>query len=432
MNASRCIHNFNPQGYNICCFSGHVHENIKQQNDRYFRRYTAGQVCWFYLLWRVKMKKMKTGLSLLLCLSMGLMSGCGSKEESKTPSQTEDTTVDTETDDDVSGELVIYTSMYDFAIEMMDEAIKAKFPNLKPGNGDSFFYYSGTSALITKIYGEMGENRDQPLDADMFMVAEPAFSLELKDYGYLHPFEVENADKLLRFDYDKEGYWYPVRVLNMVLAYNPDMEAKWAEKGVTIPKTFKDFASDPALKGYISMSDPMTSGSAYASVVSLLDKYGEEYLQNLSANKVMRESGSTAIAKLQSGECAAIMILEESILKYINDEEKKGHEVTDLKVIYPEDGVVLIPSTVMIVAEEYSKNVNTEAAEAVAKWMLTDEAQEIIMKGYMHSVLADMEEYPAHSIPTDELIKMDLGVDWEKAYHNREQINNLWTETVTK
>ena len=54
------------------------------------------------------------------------------------------------------------------------------------------------------------------------------------------------------------------------------------------------------------------------------------------------------------------------------------------------------------------------------------------MKGYMHSVLADMEEYPAHSIPTDELIKMDLGVDWEKAYHNREQINNLWTETVTK
>ena len=375
---------------------------------------------------------MKKGLAFLMCLCMGLMTGgCGSKSDDNKPSSGGNDTAETEDTDDVSGELVIYTSMYPFAIEMMDEVLKEKFPDLKPGNDGSFFYYSGTSALITKIYGEMGDKRDQPLDADMFMVAEPAFSLELKDYGYLHPFEVEGAEDLLRFDYDEEGYWYPVRVLNMVLAYNPEMEQKWAERGVTIPRSFKDFASDPSLKGYISMSDPMTSGSAYASVVSLLDTYGEEYLDDLSKNKVMRESGSTAIAKLQSGECAAIMILEESILKYIDDEEKKGNTVTNLEVIYPEDGVILIPSTVMIVAEEYSKNVNTEAAEAVAQWMLTEEAQQIIMQAYMHSVLTDVEAYPKNSIPTEELIEMDMGVDWEKAYHDREKINNLWTEKVT-
>ena len=223
-----------------------------------------------------------------------------------------------------------------------------------------------------------------------------------------------------------------MRVLNMVLASNPEMEQQWAEKGVNIPKTFKDFAYDPSLKNYISMSDPMTSGSAYASVVALLDKYGEEYLDKLNENKVMRESGSTAIAKLQSGECASIMILEESILKMIDDEEKKGNEVKNLKVTYPEDGVILIPSTVMIVAEEYSKNVNTEAAEAVAKWMLTEEAQKIITQAYMHSVLVSGVDCPAHSIDTNELIGMDMGVNWDKAYHEREQINALWTEKVTK
>ncbi len=380
------------------------------------------------------MKRM-ISMVLVLALCLGLMAGCGSKSPEEPSGAKEETqeekAPETEVMEDVEGELVIYTSMYPFAIEMMDEILKKKFPNLKPGNDGSFFFYSGTSALITKIYGEMGENRNQPLDADMFMVAEPAFSLELKDYGYLHPFEVENADQLLRFDYDKEGYWYPVRVLNMVLARNPENEKKWADMGITVPKTFKDFAYDPALKGYISMSDPLTSGSAYASVVALLDKYGEEYLDKLSANKVMRESGSTAIAKLQSGECAAIMILEESVLKYISDEEEKGNKVTNLEVIYPEDGVILVPSTVMIVAEEYSKNVNTEAAEAVAKWMLTEEAQEIIMQAYMHSVLAAEKNYPAHSIDTNELIKMDMGVDWEKAYHEREKINNLWTEKVT-
>ena len=334
--------------------------------------------------------------------------------------------------EDVEGELVIYTSMYPNVIEKMDEALKKEFPNLIPGNEGSFFFYSGTSKLITKIYGEMGEKRDQALGCDMFMVAEPAFSLEMKDYGYLHSFEVEGASELLRFPYDEDGYWYPVRALNMVLAWNPEKAEEWAEKGVSIPRTFKDFAYDPSLKGYISMSDPMTSGTAYAAVCSLMETYGEEYLDKLGENKVMRESGSTAIAKLQSGECAAIMILEESILTYISDEAAKGNTVTNVEVIYPEDGVVLIPSTVMIVADEYSKNVNTEAAEAVAQWLLTGEGQSLVMQGFMHSVLAGSDEYPAGSMDTDILIEKDLGVDWEKAYHNREANNNLWTMKVTQ
>ncbi|MBQ7535526.1 MAG: extracellular solute-binding protein [Stomatobaculum sp.] len=339
---------------------------------------------------------------------------------------------DSEPDTSVEGELVIYASMYPFALDMLDEALKKKFPELTPGNDGSFFFYSGTSALITKIYGEMGDKKDQPIGGDMFMVAEPSFSLEMKDYGYLESFEVENAAERLRFPCDPEGYWYPVRVCNMVLACNPEKAAEWEAKGVRIPKTFKDFAYDPSLKNYISMGDPLTSGTAYAAVCSLLETYGEEYLDKLGENKVMRESGSTAIAKLQSGECAAIMILEESVLKYIHDEEEKGNKVTNLEVIYPEDGVVLIPSTVMIVKEEYSKNVNTEAAEAVAQWFLTEEAQKLIMKAYMHSVLAGMKEHPENSVDTDSLIKKDMGVDWEKAYKNRSQIVNLWTEEVTQ
>ena len=73
-----------------------------------------------------------------------------------------------------------------------------------------------------------------------------------------------------------------------------------------------------------------------------------------------------------------------------------------------------------------------EAAEAVAQWLLTEDAQKLIMQGFMHSVLAGSDAFPEHSIPTDELISKDLGVDWEKAYKSREDINNLWTEKVTQ
>ena len=333
--------------------------------------------------------------------------------------------------EDVSGKLAIYSSMYQFVIDMMDEAIKAEFPNLEPAFDGSFFFYGGTSSLITKLYGEMETGT---LGCDMMLVAEPAFSLELKDAGYLEPIEIEGADTLLRFPYDAEGYWYPVRVCNMVLAYNPEKVEEWAAKGVNIPKTFKDFATDPALKGLISMGNPLTSGTTYAAVASLTqdDHYGKDFLKGLAANEVMIESGSTAIAKLETGECAAIMILEESILKVLKEAADAGTPKTNVACIYPEDGVVLIPSTVMTVAEEHSANVNIEACEAVEKWLLSEEAQKLILQGYMHSVFADMTEIPYESVDTNGLIEKDLGVDWENAYKNRESINTAWTKIVTE
>ena len=332
--------------------------------------------------------------------------------------------------EDVEGEIVIYSSMYQFVLDKLDEALKEEFPNLTPGNEGSFFFYGGTSSLITKIYSEMETGT---LDCDMMLVAEPALSLELKEAGYLEPVEIENPDELLRFPYDEEGYWYPVRVCNMVLAYNPEMVDEWASRGVTIPQSFEAFANDPALKGYISMGNPLSSGTTFATVASLTqdNHYGLDYLKGLAANKVMIESGSTAITKLQTGECAAIMILEESILKALKDAEDAGTPITNLKCIYPEDGVVLIPSTVMTVAEEHSKNVNTEACEAVEEWLLSEEAQKLILEGFMHSVFKNMEEIPYGSVDTEWLIEKDLGVDWENAYHNREEINKAWTETVT-
>ena len=139
----------------------------------------------------------------------------------------------------VQGELVIYSSMYQFVLDMLDDALREEFPNLKPGNNGSFFVYGGTSRLINQIYGEM---EDGVLGCDMLLVAEPALSLELKEADYLEPVAVPDAASLLRFPYDEEGYWYPVRTLNMVLAYNPEMTESWAAKGISIPKSFKDFA----------------------------------------------------------------------------------------------------------------------------------------------------------------------------------------------
>ena len=325
--------------------------------------------------------------------------------------------------EDVEGTVKIYTSMYQFVIDMMDEALKAEFPNLTPGNGDSFFFYGGTGQLQTKLAGEMETGS---LDCDMMLVAEPAYSLELKEGGWLEPIEIENADTLLRFPYDEEGYWYPVRVCNMVLAYNPEMwgdDKEW--KLEDLPKSFEDFAKMEKLEGLISMGNPLTSGTTMAAIAALTDKYGFEYFDGLGKNKVMVESGSSALTKLETGECKVIMILEESVLQKRKDDGSK------LTCIYPEDGVILIPSTVMTVAEDRSANMNIEACEAIEKWLLTEEAQKLILEGFMHSVFAGMTDVPYDSVDTDGLIEKDMGVDWVRCYTQREAIQTEWNERVT-
>ena len=222
------------------------------------------------------------------------------------------------------------------------------------------------------------------------------------------------------FDYDKDGYYYPVRVCNMVLAYNPEKYKK-----EEVPTSFKDFAYDQSFKGDLSMTNPLTSGTAYSSVVALLDKYGEDYFKALGKQDVAIESGSVALTKLETGECKAIMVLEESVLK------KREEENSSLEVIYPEEGSIAIPSNIMIVDDKYSANNNVKACEAVEEFFLSSEGQELIVKGWMYGTKTDVNVKPYDGIELKDLVKQTLPIDWEKAYKDIEKIRKMFQENVT-
>ncbi len=312
---------------------------------------------------------------------------------------------------EVSGNVMIYTSMYQDICDMMSEALAAEFPNCKIE-----FFQGGTGTIQTKVAGEMESGK---LGCDMLMVAEPAYSLELKEGGWLHPY-LSEARNNMRFDFDEEGYWYCVRVCSMGLAYNPEMYKK-----EEIPTSFEKFAYDTSAAGMISMSNPLTSGTAMATIVGLVDKYGDEYFEALGKQNVMIESGSSALAKLETGECKVIMILEESVLK------KREEEGSTLEWFIPDDGNVLVPSTVMTVAEDKSANANIAACQAVTDWLLSEEGQSYIVKGWMHSVLADYPSEPYDGASTTELKEKDIPVDWVKCYKERDAIRTMFQENVT-
>ena len=313
-------------------------------------------------------------------------------------------------DKEPSGKITIYTSMYQEVIESVKKELEKQFPKCAIE-----FVYAGTGRLQHRVATEQASGGR--LGCDILMVAEPAYSLDLKEKGILHPYISKEALNLA-FDHDPQGYWYPVRVNNMVLAYNPAKNSK-----SSIPNSFYDFANDVKVKGAISMRNPNISGTTMAALTALRDKYGFEYLDALSKQNVQIEYGTAgALKKLETGEYKVIMILEESIL------QKRETKKSNLEVIYPTDGTIMIPSTIMIVNDKWSANKNSGSAEAITDWFLSEAGQKTIVAGWMHSVRIDFPKHPYDSKPTEAIRANSMPVDWDSNYRHKEQVINRFEE----
>lgn len=342
----------------------------------------------------MKKSRWMLGAAAILALSVAL-AGCGGGDKKAEKKAT-----------GTKGELMVYTSIYPDIIDNMCKPNVAKaFPEMKVN-----WFQGGTEKVVTKITGEI---KAKKIGADVLMVADPSYYLKLEDQKLLLPYKSKEEKNLIN-DKAADGAWYAVRVCNMIIAYNADKL-----KAEDAPKNWTDLA-DPKWKGKIAMPNPMLSGTAYVAVGALADKYGWEYFDKLKANGLRVEEGNSAIQnKLLTGEYAAAMILEENILKLANTKKEP------LKVIYPKDGVVQVPSPIAI----FNTTKNPEGAKALVDWWLSKEGQQAVVKGWMHSVRGDVKE-PIGSVPTKGLTDGKIKVDWRKLADNNAKIKEEFRKRV--
>ena len=342
----------------------------------------------------MKKSKWMLGAAAILALSVAL-AGCGGGDKKAEKKAT-----------GTKGELMVYTSIYPDIIDNMCKPNVAKaFPEMKVN-----WFQGGTEKVVTKITGEI---KAKKIGADLLMVADPSYYLKLEDQKLLLPYKSKEEKNLIN-DKAADGAWYAVRVCNMIIDYNADKL-----KAEDAPKNWTDL-TDPKWKGKIAMPNPMLSGTAYVAVGALADKYGWEYFDKLKANGLRVEEGNSAIQnKLLTGEYAAAMILEENILKLANTKKEP------LKVIYPKDGVVQVPSPIAI----FNTTKNPEGAKALVDWWLSKEGQQAVVKGWMHSVRGDVKE-PIGSVPTKGLTDGKIKVDWRKLADNNAKIKEEFRKRV--
>ena len=112
--------------------------------------------------------------------------------------------------------------------------------------------------------------------------------------------------------------------------------------------------------------------------------------------------------------------------------KKREEEKSVLEIIYPSDGVISTPSPIMSIKEELSASKNMKAVEAVTDWFLSPEGQQAIVAGWMHSVLKNPEKAPYDAIPTSEVLKSAMPINWESTYKNRESLRLMFEKNILK
>ena len=305
------------------------------------------------------------------------------------------------------GAAMVYTSIYpDILDKLCKPNVEKAFPDMKVT-----WFQGGTEKVKTKIAGEIKANK---IGADVLMVADPSYYIFLKNKDLLLNYQSPQMKDVI-LEADKDFAWSPVRVNNMIIAYNKDKIRK-----EDIPTSWADL-TDPKYKGKIAMPNPMLSGTAYVAVGALSDKLGWDYFKKLKANGLRVEEGNSAIQnKLLTGEYMAAIILEENILKL----QETKHE--PLEVCSPKEGCIIINSPIGI----FKSTKNPEGSKAILDWWLSPEGQKAVTAGWMYSVRKDVEKPHGAKYSLAELNKNAIKINWEKLANEDAKIKEQFRTIV--
>ncbi len=216
--------------------------------------------------------------------------------------------------------VVVYISVEEYRVAAFQEQLNEHFPQY-----DVKLEYMPSGTHATKLLAEGKQTScDISFDVEYSSVDKLAdIYADLSDYDtskfaddVLHP-----SKKVL-----------PQTRNGGCIAINPKV---LEEKGLPEPTSYEDLL-DPMYKGLISMPDPVSSGTGYMFLKSLVNAWGEDeafaYFKKLKENiKQFTSSGSGPVNSLVTGETAIGLAMTAQTVTEINNG-------VDLKILFFEEG----------------------------------------------------------------------------------------------
>ena len=231
---------------------------------------------------------------------------------------------------------------------------------------------SGGQAVLRRLQQELSAGRP---GADVLTMSDAGAANGLARQGILEPFRPDGFDKVVDGAKDREGRWIAQRLQLVGIPVRTDKVAE-ADR----PRTWSDLA-DAKYKGQMVMPDPSFTAIQLVVVGMLSQHLGWDFYKALRRNDTMIVQGHQQVfSTMQQGE--RVIGAEGADPRSFFG----GKEVPNQAIIYPADGTFIVSSPTAVLKGARSP----QAAKLFAEFMVSPEAQKIIVASGIHSSRVDM------------------------------------------
>ena len=298
--------------------------------------------------------------------------------------------------------ITLYTSVPQSIISDVEKEFEKTHPDI-----DLVVYRSGTSKIVAKLAAEIEANR---ISADMVWVADPAYYVYLKEKGLLVKYSSKELDKIPKKFKDKDGYFFGVRAISMVIAYNTNLLSR-----EEAPKSWKALL-DEKFRGTIALGSPLYSGSNLVWTYAMIKKYGWDYIEKLSELDVDVLQGNKAVLQeLTKGADKVAIVLD----YMVRGAKKKGSPVD---LVYPEDGNVIIISPIAI----FKNCKDLESAEKFVDFIASKRGQELMAKFSMIPLRTDVK--PPEGVELEKILNSAIELNLKELHEKSEEIKEEFAD----
>ena len=251
--------------------------------------------------------------------------------------------------------ITLYTSVPEAIIEELRQNFEAQTPGTYLR-----IYRKGTSEVMNRINEEIASGK---IEADLIWVADFTISEELKTKRVLLPFTPPEAAEIPNILKDEEGYYHAGRLLIIVTAYNTNTV-------ITKPDGYKELLNSK-YHGRIGHDTPEKSGSLMFFVGTLLQDadFGWEFFNALGRNSPKLQSSTQTTKKIADGELDMGITIDFTVRKLL-----KENPDAPIDYIYPEAGVVMVPSPIAI----FKEGGNIQGAKVFVQFILSKKGQTLL------------------------------------------------------
>ena len=259
--------------------------------------------------------------------------------------------------------LWIYTSLYPEVIAKLEPKAAQALPDITVK-----FFQGGSETIASRVNAELTGGKTQ---ADLLLTSDPFWYQDLKARGALLSYQSPAAAQVPTEWQDPDHAFTTSRVPVMVIGAHEKIVGE-----ADAPKKWPDLL-EARWKGKISLGSPLESGTTFTAVALFEKAPGWSFIEGLRKQEAISAGGNSAVLnRIESGERPLGIVLLENILKA----REKGAPV---RAIYPEDGVLPIPSPIAITA----KTAHPEAAKKLYDWFFSPDVQNEIVASGMYSPL---------------------------------------------